>query len=283
MSAVTGSPLPEGVEARTIAIPGGPLAVLDAAAVGPARGTVLLVPGFTGSKEDFRFVLAPLAQAGFRAVAVDQRGQYQSPGPDDPAAYSTTALGTDLRHLVAALGDGPVHLVGHSFGGLVGRAAVLQDPAAFRSFVLLDSGPAALTGPRADVLPFLAPILQDGGLEALWEASQALPAHPDKPAATAEVQEFLRARLIGGSAAGLLAMADSLTSEPDRVEELRATGVPLLVLYGELDDAWLPAQQDEMAARLDAPVVVVPDAWHSPAAENPDLTAQVLRDFLAGF
>jgi pimeloyl-ACP methyl ester carboxylesterase len=282
VSAVTGSPLPEGVEARWVEIPGGPLAVLDAEPRGEHRGTVLMVPGFTGSKEDFRLLLEPLAEVGFRAVAVDQRGQYESPGPDDPAAYTTDALGSDLLRLVAALGDGPVHLVGHSFGGLVGRAAVLQDPAAFRSFVLMDSGPSALTGPRADVLPLLQPILLEGGLEAVWEASQALPPHPDKPGTTAEVQDFLRARLVGGSAAALLAMADSLTSEPDRVEDLRATGLPLLVLYGEQDDAWLPSQQDEMAARLGAAVVVVPDAWHSPAAENPQLTAQVLRDFLRG-
>ncbi len=282
MSALHNHPLPDGITARMIEIPGGPLAVLDADPVGERRGTVVLVPGFTGTKEDFGLLLEPLAAAGFRAVAVDQRGQYQSPGPDEHSAYSTEALGADLVQLVAALGDGPVHLVGHSFGGLVGRAAVVQDPSSFRSLVLLDSGPAALTGPRADVLPFVKPLLLEGGLEAVWEASEALPPHPDKPVATEDVRHFLRARLVGGSAAGLLAMAEALTSEPDRVEELKAAGVPLIVVYGEQDDAWSPAEQDEMAARLDAPVVVVPDAFHSPAVENPALTAQVLRDFLTG-
>jgi pimeloyl-ACP methyl ester carboxylesterase len=283
MSAVSNLPLPDGVAARFVEVPGGPLAVLDAAAVGTHRGTIVMLPGFTGSKEDFLLVLQPLAAAGYRVVAVDQRGQYQSGGPDDPRAYTTDALGADLLELVAALGDGPVHLVGHSFGGLVGRAAVLRDPTRFRSLVLMDSGPSALTGARADVLPFMRPILLEGGLEAVWEASQALPPHPGKPVVPDEVRDFLRARLVGGSAAGLLAMADSLTSEPDRVEELKAADVPLLVMYGEQDDAWSPAEQDDMAARLGAPVIVVPDAFHSPAVENSALTAQVLRDFLAGF
>ena len=127
MSAVDNSPLPEGITPGTVEIPGGPLALLD---TGPGpRGTVLLVPGFTGSKEDFRLLLLPLAEAGFRAVAIDQRGQHDSAGPDDEAAYSTEVLAADLLQVAKALGDGPVHRVGHSFGGLVGRRAVRQEPA----------------------------------------------------------------------------------------------------------------------------------------------------------
>ena len=195
MSVVPPGPLPQGVTARTIDIPGGPVAVLDAAVDGAVRGTVVMVPGFTGSKEDFRDVLAPLAAQGFRCVAIDQRGQHESPGPDDPSAYTTEALGADLLQLVAALGEAPVHLVGHSFGGLVSRAAVLQEPTAFRSLVLMDSGPSALTGPRADVLPFMKPVLLEGGLLAVWEASEALgPTNPAKPPATVAAKEFLKAR-----------------------------------------------------------------------------------------
>jgi pimeloyl-ACP methyl ester carboxylesterase len=281
MSAVTNGPLPEGIHARTVDVPGGPLAVLDADPVGDPSGTVVLVPGFTGSKEDFRLLLEPLAAAGYRAVAVDQRGQFESPGPEELSAYTTEALATDLVALVKSLGDGPVHLVGHSFGGLVGRAAVLQDTSAFRSLLLMDSGPSALTGGRADVLPFMKQILLEGGVEAVWEAHQSLPPHPDKPAVTAEVHEFLEARMHGNTPSSLIGMCDSLLSEPDRVDELREADLPMLVVYGEKDDAWLPAVQDEMAERLGCAAVVITEAWHSPAAENPAVTAQVLLHFLA--
>lgn len=281
MSVVAQGPLPEGVTSHTLDLPGGPIAVLEAAAHGDRRATVVMVPGFTGSKEDFREVLVPLAEAGYRVIAIDQRGQHESPGPADQAAYTTEVLSQDLLHVVAAVGDGPVHLVGHSFGGLVSRSAVIAEPSSFLSFVLMDSGPQGLTGPRADVLPFMRAILLEGGLGAVWDAAESLGPNPDKPVPSAEAQQFLRKRMLAGSPAALLGMADSLTGEPDRCEELAASDVPLLVLYGEKDDAWSPAQQDEMAGRLDAPVVVVPHAWHSPAAENPDLTAQVLRDFFA--
>src|SRR5919202_3166491 len=109
----------------------GPLAALD---TGPSTGpTVLLVAGFTGSKEDFAPLLSPLARAGVRAVAVDQRGQYESPGPDDPAAFSLDVLAADVLAVGRVLREespGPLHVVGHSFGGLVCRGAVLADPSA---------------------------------------------------------------------------------------------------------------------------------------------------------
>ena len=277
MSAVDGSPLPDGVVRTTVDIPGGPLAVLEAGE--PGRGTVLMVPGFTGSKEDFRFVVKPVADAGYRVVAIDQRGQHESDGPDDEAAYAVDVLGNDLVHVVKALGDGPVHLVGHSFGGLVGRAAVLQEPSSFRSFVLMGSGPAALTGGRADVMPFMRAILLEGGVHAVWEASQQLPQRADRPPATPEAMAFAKVRMLGNTPASLLGTGQALITEPDRVAELRATGLPCHVVYGEKDDAWSPDTQSEMAARLGCGVTVVPDAWHSPAAENPAATTDALLTF----
>ena len=282
MSHVTDGPLPDGVVAHRLELDAGPLAVLEAAAHGEHRSTVVLVPGFTGSKEDFRDILLPLALRGHRVLAIDQRGQHESPGPDDHEAYTTAALGAEVCAAVKALDDGPVHLVGHSFGGLVSRAAVLQEPSSFRSLVLMDSGPAGLTGPRADVLPFMRAILLEGGLTAVWDASEAIgQVDPRRPVPPAEVKAFLKKRMLAGSPTGLLAMADSLTTEPDRCDELAEVDLPLLVLYGEYDDAWSPDIQDEMASRLGAAVIVVPRAFHSPAAENPELTAQALGDFFA--
>src|SRR5215211_2486141 len=113
---------------RDIAIPSGPIAALDSGPAGGPASPALLVPGYTGSKEDFALLLRPLAAAGHRAVSVDQRGQFESLGPDDPAAYSLDALAADVRALLAVLAGArgrPVHLVGHSFGGLVARAATI--------------------------------------------------------------------------------------------------------------------------------------------------------------
>ena len=91
---------------RTFPGGAGPLAALDTGGDG-VRGTVLLVAGYTGSKEDFAPLLAPLAEAGFRAVAIDQRGQYESPGPDDPAALHGRRAGGDVLRSPGRCGPRP--------------------------------------------------------------------------------------------------------------------------------------------------------------------------------
>jgi pimeloyl-ACP methyl ester carboxylesterase len=273
-----------GATPRTVAGRAGPLAMLDSG--GGSTGTALLVAGFTGSKEDFAPLLAPLARAGVRAVAFDQRGQFESPGPDDPAAYTVAELAGDLLAVAARLREespGPLHLVGHSFGGLVARAAVLADPAAVTSLTLLGSGPARLTGHRAELLDHLGPLLESGGVPAVHEAMEQLAmTDPRAQAVPAATRAFLTRRFLRNNAAGLRGMADAMLSEPDRVPKLAATGVPVLVAHGEADDAWTPAAQAEMARRLGARHEVIPGSIHSPAVENPPRTLDVLLDFWSG-
>jgi pimeloyl-ACP methyl ester carboxylesterase len=75
-------------------------------------------------------------------------------------------------------------------------------------------------------------------------------------------------------------MGTHLLSAPDRTAELaRLAGFPLLVVYGEDDDKWEPAAQEEMAAALGAERVCIPGAAHSPAVEAPETTASALNAF----
>jgi pimeloyl-ACP methyl ester carboxylesterase len=269
-----------GADRSVVRTGSGPVATLVAGPVDAAP--VLLLPGYTGSKEDFGPLLRPLADAGLRVYAIDLPGQFESPGPPDAAAYSTARLATAVREIAAKLGP-RVHLLGHSFGGLVARAAVLAGPGAFASLVLMDSGPSAIGGERRARIDELAPLLAESGLAAVYAATQASAAsRPDYVPPPAPLAAFLERRFLAGVPAMLQGMGDALRTEPDRVDELAASGVRTLVLYGVGDDAWAPAVQDAMARRLGARRVAIAGAAHSPAVENPLATAAALVAFWQG-
>lgn len=271
--------------ARRLPVGGNTIALLDVPAAGAVEhvGTAVLLPGYTGSKEDFAPLLGPLSRLGWRVVAVDLPGQYESSGPADRSAYAVDLLAQTVLEVSRLLiPDGPAHLLGHSFGGLVARAAVLAEPAAWRSVTLLDSGPAGIGGLRRERLDSLEPLLATGGVAAVYEATERLDlADPAYVAYPQAVKDFLRTRFLATSAASLQGMADALRGEPDRVDALHATGVPVLVCYGEADDAWSPAEQAEMAGRLGAAHVVIPDAVHSPAIQHTEPTVRAIADFWA--
>lgn len=275
----------------------GAFAVLDGAPAkgSPHRGNVLLVPGFTGSKEDFLDLLPPVTAAGYRAVAVDGRGQYESPGPRDEKAYAQAELAADVRAQAVALateyGAGaPLHLLGHSLGGQIARAAVLDEHpehrAAYASLTLMSSGPAAIEAQQQVRTQLVIDHLPTMDMETAWHAMRSMDAEVAadgggdvEEGAPAWLEDFLHRRWIGTRPEQLIATARQLMSEKDRVAELAALPLPKLVVSGEEDYAWPVPWLDEMAVRLGARRVVIKDAGHSPNAEQPADTAAALIAF----
>ncbi|MER5717060.1 alpha/beta hydrolase [Streptomyces sp. NPDC002132] len=274
---------PPGAHAYQLRTARGEFAVVDAPAAPGVEplGVALLLPGFTGSKEDFHFLHEPLAARGYRTVAVDGRGQNESHGPArDEKPYAQAELARDVLAQAAAL-DTPVHLVGHSMGGQVARAAVLLDHSPFVSFTLVASGPAHISESQRQRVQLLHDALAVMEMPEVWEAILAMgpPEEIGGPARGFGELALMRLRWVNHKPAQLLATGRQLLVEPDRVAELAAVPLPLHVLSGARDDTWPVSVLDEMAVELGAARTVIPGAEHSPNLDQPLATAHGLADF----
>jgi len=273
--------LPESARRVDLATSRGPLAGvrIDPAADVEPRGTVVLVPGFTGSKEDFIAVLEPLAARGWTVVTFDQRGQFESSGPDDESAYSLALLARDLLDVVSGLAA-PVHLVGHSFGGLVAREAVLASGgASVASLTLLCSGPGPLPASHHESLGGLHAALPHVPLQVIYDVKESQDREAGIPTPAPDIAEFLHRRFVAANPYHVRAVAGILLDTPDRTGELAALardGLPVAVAFGPADDVWPPSVQQGVADAVGARVVVIEGTGHSPAAEAPAAAAEAL-------
>jgi pimeloyl-ACP methyl ester carboxylesterase/anti-sigma regulatory factor (Ser/Thr protein kinase) len=276
---------PEGV--GVLAPPDSPLPMLltTPRAGRGVRGTALLVPGFTGSKEDFIALLGPLADLGWRVAAVDLPGQNGCPALGPRGSNGIEALAAAVESVIQWLSDGaPNHLVGHSLGGLVTQEVVLAQRQPLASWTSVCSGPGALPPQMWPPLIEMREALGRSPMEQIWMRKVAIDraaAPIGQPALSPRVRQFLHDRFVANDPHALADLAAALMDAADRVDDLRAVihgsnGPRAAVVTGSLDDAWPVAAQQEMAERLDVPWHLMHGVGHSPAAQAPLATARVL-------
>lgn len=286
-------PLPDGVEPLVLDVPVGPLTALRSVVPDGVerRAVALLIPGFTGSREDHRLLLPLLAERGVEAWTYSQRGQADSAAPRGVGAYRRddfTGDALDVAALVSAtagistgIEPGDLHLLGHSFGGTVAAATAVRDAVPFASLTMLCSGPHGWPG-RKDAER--ERLLSAAGLVDLWTLDNPVLARrlAEDPQALADLDadaRFHRDRSVATSTDNLLGAIDVLADVRDVTPDLAATGLPVLVAHGVDDAAWPQPWQRAMAERLGARYEVIADAGHLPNVENPAATADLLADF----
>ncbi len=267
--------LPAGVNATTIDTAVGSFAAHVARADTPT-GHVLLIPGWTGSKEDFTPLLPLLADAGLDATAYDQRGQFETPGQPG-ADYTLDGFAADALAIAAACTPDPCHVLGHSFGGLVAQQATLARPSAWRSLSLLDTGPGSLGDSPNRPLSMIVDALGTVPMADIHRVREQLSGAQRAP----DIAAFLERRFVANDPASLRAMTQVLIHSPDRIDEIAALALPVWVGRGADDDAWPHDVQAAMATRLGTDIHVIEDSAHSPAIENTQGLADAWLPFLA--
>jgi len=130
---VTLPPDPSGVievpgpwQHRYVAANGARFHVVEADRASTGGPLVLLLHGFPEFWWAWRAQLPVLAEAGFRAVAMDLRGYGGSDKP--PRGYDPVTLAGDVSRVVKALGERRATIVGQGWGGYVGWTAAALHP-----------------------------------------------------------------------------------------------------------------------------------------------------------
>ena len=116
---------------------------------------VLMVHGFPESWYSWRHQLDPLADAGYRAVAIDVRGYGRSTAPPAIEAYRMTQMVADNVALVRELGAGTATVVGHDWGAPIAWTSAWLRPDVFTAVAGL-SVPFAGSGPTRPTDAFRA-------------------------------------------------------------------------------------------------------------------------------
>jgi pimeloyl-ACP methyl ester carboxylesterase len=131
----TSTNIPHGFAAQQIRVGG---LTFDAITAGPDDGrAVLLLHGFPQTSWSWRHVMPILADAGYRAIALDQRGYSPGASPDGVEAYAGEHLLADVLGVLDALGLASVDLVGHDWGAQVAWEVASLHPERVRTLTAI--------------------------------------------------------------------------------------------------------------------------------------------------
>lgn len=268
---------------------------------------VLLLHGFGEFWWTWHHQLRGLADAGFRAVAVDLRGYGDSDKP--PRGYDAWTLAGDVGGLVKALGARRAHLVGHAWGGMLAWTVASLHPRLVSSVTAVGAAhplalkSAVLRSPRRQaravghLFRFQVPmapekwLVRDGAanVESLFH-SWSGPVWRSSSDFTDTVARFRQAMLIPGVAHSALeyyrwAFRAQFRGEGRRFTDAvgKRVTAPVLQLHGAVDTCIVPetARASVHWAGPHGEPRVWPGVGHFPHLEEPDRVTKSVVDFVS--
>jgi pimeloyl-ACP methyl ester carboxylesterase len=247
----------------------------DESGVGP---TIVLVPGSCSTGGAWRPVMSHLG-SGFRCVTTSLLGYggtaERRTEADPDIAHEAEVVESVIRHA-----NGPVHLVGHSFGGLVALAVALRKKAPLLSLGILEA-PAQQMLPSGKEHQHYSCFeeMKAGYLKAFHAgeatAIKGLIDFFAGPGTFADWPQRVQDYAVKTTAVNLLDWA-SADGFPLALASLSQLDVPTLVVWGETSHPAMKRANQLLAQRLGASAVSMPGASHFMISTHPEQLAHLL-------
>jgi proline-specific peptidase len=106
----------------------------------PGKFPLLCLHGGPGASWDYFEPLESLVGTGRRIVFYDQLGGGNSDAPQDLSIFTIDLFLEEVDAVRGALGLDAVHILGHSWGGMLAMEYALKQPVGLTSLILADTG-----------------------------------------------------------------------------------------------------------------------------------------------
>lgn len=238
---------------------------------------VLLISGTGADLRNVPHDRHPLARS-FEAHAYDQRGLGQTSKPDEP--YTMADYADDAAGLIEALGIGPTHVVGVSFGGMVAQHLAIRHPELVERLVLMCTSPGGPM-PSLDLLAMVD--LSPEEHEAAYLPRMDTRIVPGEPVPE-DVERILALRSMRRPVTDPEAKRGArrqleARAAHDVFDRLGDVAAPTLVIGGQSDGVAPPANQEAMADRIPNARLVLCHGGHMFALQDKTAWPTVV-DFL---
>jgi pimeloyl-ACP methyl ester carboxylesterase len=262
----------------------------DALAAGHDDGElVLLLHGFPETSYSWRNQLAALADAGYRAVAPDQRGYSPRARPADVAAYRVDHLVADVLAMADWVGGHRFHLVGHDWGAAVAWQVAGRYPERLRSLTALSTPhPKALTAAirgelrsdQGERSGYMKTFSQQGSEDALLADDAAALRAVWSRLGDGAVEAYVAAL---GAKDALRAALNWYSAADRSLNDLGPIEVPTLYVWSTEDPALGREAAEATADHVSGPYrfEILDDVSHWIAEEVPDRLNAMLLEHLA--
>lgn len=255
--------------------PEGTLAYTD---YGGSGDLVLMLPGMGSLRSEYRFLAPKLHDAGYRAVAVDLRGQGDSSVPW--SAYDVPSVGRDILALVDHLGSGPAHVIANSYSPAPAIWAAVEQPERVRSLVLIAAFAREMQ-PNALMKALTWFMMNNPWRAQTWRMFYRTLYPTHNPPDFEEYLDKLTANL---AQPGRFDAVKAFPAAPRQSweERLSQVNIPALVVMGTKDpDFPDPAAEARyLAERINGKVALIEGAGHYPQTEMSEITAAAVLEFL---